>query len=101
MSYGYSKMSLRHFLKVSLFKKCDSKDFLSIPLSKELHKVITKRWMNLYKKDNYFKYFKLGSDYTKITYTMMEKAIEEVYKDMPQLLEETSRWFRKNWGKVK
>jgi hypothetical protein len=30
---------------------------------------------------------------------MMEKAIKEVYKDMPQLLDEVLDWFRKNWRK--
>ena len=29
----------------------------------------------------------------------MEKAIKEVYKDMPQLLKETLDWFKKNWRK--
>ena len=82
-----------------LFKNCHVDDFLSIPLGKELHKTITNRWRNLHKKDRYFKYFKYGSNYTKITYTMMEKAIKEVYKDMPQLLDETLDWFRKNWRK--
>ena len=51
------------------------------------------------KYDKYFKYFKYGSKYTNITYTMMEKAIKEVYHDMPQLLDETLDWFRKNWRK--
>ena len=29
----------------------------------------------------------------------MEKAIKEVYKDMPQLLDETLDWYRKYWRK--
>ena len=82
-----------------LFRGCKVDNYLSIPLSKELHRTITNRWRNLHKTNRYFKYFKYGSNYTKITYTMMEKAIKEVYKDMPQLLYETLTWFRKNWRK--
>ena len=82
-----------------LFRGCNVDNYLSIPLSKELHRTITNRWRNLHKTNRYFKYFKYGSNYTKITYTMMEKAIKEVYKDMPQLLYETLTWFRKNWRK--
>ena len=82
-----------------LFKGCNVNDFLSIPLAKKLHKTITKRWRNLHKTNRYFKYFKYGARYMNITYTMMEKAIKEVYKDMPQLLDEVLDWFRKNWRK--
>lgn len=53
----------------------------------------------IYIKSSTFKYFKYGSNYSKITYGQMEKAIKEVYKDMPQLLDETLKWFRKNWRK--
>ena len=29
----------------------------------------------------------------------MKKAINEVYKDMPQLKKEALKWFEKNWKK--
>ena len=93
----YIIWSKRDFRK--LFKGCNVDDFLAIPLTKDLHKVITSRWRDLYKKGGVFKYFKYGADYSKITYSMMEKAIKEVYKDMPQLLDEVLDWFRKNWRK--
>ena len=72
-------------------------DFLSIPLTKELHQIITNRWRNLHKVSDLFEHFKYGSDYSEITFSMMEEAIKEVYKDMPGLLEEVLEWFRKNW----
>lgn len=99
---GIRNIEIHHLVEKrfkQLFRACNPNDFLSIPLTKELHKIITKRWRDLYKKDKYFKYFKYGSNYKKITFTMMEKAIKEVYKDMPQLLDETLDWFRKNWRK--
>ena len=72
-------------------------DFLSIPLTKELHQIITNRWRNLHKVSDLFEHFKYGSNYSEITFSMMEEAIKEVYKDMPGLLEEVLEWLRKNW----
>ncbi len=80
-----------------LFKSKKS-DFLSTPITPKLHSKITKKWRDLYEVDKYkFKKFKYGSDYTKITKEEMENAIEEVYKDMPQLKKKTLEWFRKDW----
>lgn len=73
-----------------LFKKVKTDDFLSVPLSKELHSTITNRWRNC---------FPYGTNYSKITKTQMRNAIKKVYKDMPQLLNETLKWFEKNWKK--
>ena len=73
-----------------LFKKVKTDDFLSVPLSKELHRTITNRWRNC---------FPYGTNYSKITKTQMRNAIKKVYKDMPQLLNETLKWFEKNWKK--
>lgn len=72
-------------------------NFLSIPLTKDLHRIITNRWRNLYKLGDEFKYFKYGSNYLNITYSMMERAIKEVYGDMPGILDDVLEWFRKNW----
>lgn len=99
---GIGNIEIHHLIEkrfAKLFKGCNVDDFLSIPLTKDLHKVITKRWRDLYKKGGIFKYFKYGSDYTKITYSMMEKAVKEVYKDMPELLDEVLVWLRRNWRK--
>ena len=84
-----------------LFNGCRIGDYLTVPLTKEFHKTITKRWRDLYKTDEYFKFFKYRSNYKKITREMMEKAIKEVYKDMPELMNEALIWFRANWRKVK
>ena len=32
-------------------------------------------------------------------YDMMKKAIQEVYHDTPQLLDEALKWLKKNWRK--
>lgn len=72
-------------------------NFLSIPLTSELHRIITNRWRNLWKLGDNFKLFKYGSDYSKITYSMMEQAIKVVYGDMPGILDDVLEWFAKNW----
>ena len=90
---GVKNIEIHHLVEKrfkKLFKGIDVKDYLSIPLEKELHKVITKRWRKI---------LPYGMNYKKITKKQMEKAIKEVYKDMPQLLEETLKWFKRNWKK--
>ena len=72
-------------------------DYLSVPLGKELHKTITGRWRDLYKKSSVYRYFEYGRNYKNITKSQMKRAIKEVYKDMPQLLKETLEWFEENW----
>ena len=81
-------MDLKLNLKIYVYHKIV--DYLSIPLSKELHQKITNRWR---------KYFPYGTDYNIITKDKMKKAINEVYKDMPQLKKEALKWFEKNWKK--
>ena len=89
-----SNIEVHHLIEKrfkKLFKKiCSTDDFLSIPLTKDLHKIITKRWRE---------YFPYGMNYSKITKSQMRKAIKYVYRDMPQLLEETLKWFEKAWKK--
>ena len=75
-----------------------AKDFLSIPLTPEMHQIITNRWRNLHKAYKDFKTFAYGSDYRDITYDLMAHAIEEVYGDMPAILDEVLKWHSKNWG---
>ena len=91
---GIKNIEIHHVIEKrfkKLFKKVASTDdYLSIPLTKELHKIITKRWRD---------YFSYGMDYMDISKTKMRKAIKQVYKDMPQLLDEALEWFEKNWMK--
>ena len=91
---GIKNIEIHHLIEKrfkNLFKKVkNTDDYLSIPLTKDLHKTITKRWRD---------YFPYGTNYKKITKTEMRKAIKEVYKDMPQLLKEALEWFEKNWKK--
>ncbi len=99
---GVKNIEIHHLVEKrfkKLFKGINVNEYLSIPLDKELHKVITNRWRNLYKKGKKFKNFKYGSNYTLITKSQMEAAIREVYKDMPQLLDETLKWFKRCWKK--
>ncbi len=49
---------------------------LAVPMSKSLHKVITKRWREK---------FKYGYKYNTITKAQMKSAINYVYRDMPAL----------------
>ena len=91
---GVKNVEIHHIIEKrfsKLFKKCASTDlFMSIPLEKELHKTITKRWR---------KEFKYGYKYSTITYSQMEKAIKNVYFDMPALKKVALDWFKKNWMK--
>lgn len=73
-----------------LFKGVKEANFMSIPLSKEVHQTITNRWR---------KAIPYGTDYSKISYSKMEKAIKEVYKDMPELKKQALKWFKQNWRK--
>lgn len=63
---------------------------MSIPLTKELHQTITNRWR---------KAIPYGTNYSKISYSKMEKSIKEVYKDMPELKKQALKWLKQNWKK--
>ena len=94
MFKGVKNIEIHHIIEKrfkDLFKKVKHiDDYLSIPLTKDLHKIITKRWRDL---------FPYGKNYKNITKAEMRKAIQKVYKDMPQLLKEALEWFEKNWKK--
>ena len=84
------------------FFDCKPDDFLSVPLTKELHQKITNKWRNImneprFKNRKKFGIFGYGGGYAGITYDMMEEVIEEVYKDMPEFLDITLEWFKKHW----
>ena len=91
---GIKGVEIHHIIEKrfkKLFAKCSNTDlFMSIPLEKSLHKTITQRWR---------KEFKYGYKYSKITYSQMERAIKNVYCDMPELKRIALEWFKKNWKK--
>ena len=90
---GFKNVEVHHLVEKRfsiLFKGIKVDDYLSIPLDKNFHKIITKRWRDI---------FPYGMKYKKITKSQMKNAIKKVYKDMPQLLNETLKWFEKNWRK--
>ena len=98
---GIKGIEIHHLIEkrfASLFTGSTG-NFLSIPLTHDLHRIITNRWQNLHKLSSDFRLFKYGSNYSQITYSMMEKAINAVYGDMPWLLDQVLEWFRKNWRK--
>ena len=61
-------------------------------MDKKLHKTITKNWREA---------FRYGTDYSKITKKEMKSAINEVYKEMPELRKIALEWFEKNWKVMK
>ena len=91
---GIKNIEVHHLVEKrfsSLFRKVKkTDDYLSIAITKELHRTITNRWRQC---------FPYGTNYRKITKSQMRAAIKKVYKDMPQLLNETLQWFEKNWKK--
>ena len=96
---GFKGIEIHHLIEKrfkTLFS-VDTGDFLSIPLTKAAHRIFTNRWRNLHKLGDGLDLFKYGSDYSKITYSMMEKAVNTVYGDMPELLEQVLDWLAKNW----
>ena len=96
---GIKDIEIHHLIEKRFFPLFSSKagDFLSIPLTKELHQIITNRWRNLHKISDIFQNFAYGSDYTKITYELMVEAVKQVYRDMPAVLDEVLEWLSENW----
>ena len=96
---GVDGIEIHHLIEKRFSQLFNSKigDFLSIPLTEELHQIITNRWRNLHKVDDIFKNFAYGSDYLRITYAQMIMAVKEVYRDMPEIMDEVLEWVRKNW----
>jgi len=96
---GMKGIELHHLIE-KRFKRlfsCSPGDFLSIPLAPELHRIFTNRWRNLHKISKDFKNFRYGGNYSKITWSLMERAIKKVYGDVPWLLDDVLEWFYKNW----
>ena len=102
MFKGIKGLEIHHLIEKrfrSLFK-VGANDFLSLPLTKEMHQIITNRWRNLHKLDDIFQDFAYGSNYRAITYDLMVKAVKEVYSDMPAILDAVLDWLKKNYKKT-
>ena len=96
---GTKNIEIHHLIekRFSQLFSTSTDDFFSIALSPETHQLITNRWRNLHKVDDIFELFAYGSDYTKITYDQMVKAVKEVYHDMPAVLDNVLEWLSENW----
>lgn len=70
---------------------CKKGEMLSIPLSKNLHKKITKRWK---------KQIGYGTNYSSVTKKKLLVACDKVYGDMPKLKTIAKRWIEANYWKV-
>ena len=51
----------------------------------------------MHKISDIFQNFAYGSDYSKITYDLMVEAVKQVYRDMPDVLDEVLEWLSENW----
>ena len=99
MCKGLENVEAHHLIEKrfrALFNGSTGK-YLSILLTDDMHQIITNQWRNLHKFDEKFENFAYGSDYRKITYDLMVQAVNEVYKDMPDVLKATLEWVDKNW----
>ena len=96
---GTKNIEVHHLIEKRFSQLFSSKtdDFFSIALSKETHQMITNRWRNLHKVDDIFKNFAYGSNYSKISYDQMVRAVKEVYYDMPAILDDVLEWVSENW----
>lgn len=83
-------IEVHHIIEKRFKKLFDVKPnkFMSIPISKDLHKIITKRWRNV---------CKYGTNYTKISKKEMKQFVRAVYYDMPKLKKYALKWVDKNW----
>ncbi len=83
-------IEVHHIIEKRFYKLFDvGKDsFLSVPLTKELHKTITKRWRNV---------CKYGTDYKNIGKKQMKAYVRAVYYDMPKLRDQALKWLDQHW----
>ena len=99
MCKGVSGVEVHHLIEKRfrvLFKGSTGK-YLSVVLSDDMHQIITNRWRNLHKVDDICMDFAYGSDYRLITFDLMVQAVNEVYHDMPDIMNDTISWLNKNW----
>ena len=70
--------------------KLKGNDYPAIPISKDLHRVITNRWR---------KEIPYGTDYKKLNKKTLIKAANQVYKDMPELRKVAIKIIEKYYSK--
>ena len=91
---GVKNVEVHHIIEKRLLRTmkttCKKGEMLSIPLSKNLHKKITKRWK---------KQIGYGTNYSGVTKKKLLVACDKVYGDMPKLKTIAKRWIEANYGK--
>lgn len=91
---GVKNVEVHHIIEKRLLRTmkttCKKGEMLSIPLSKNLHKKITKRWK---------KQIGYGTNYSSVTKKKLLVACDKVYGDMPKLKTIAKRWIEANYGK--
>ena len=90
MFKGVKGVEVHHVIekRFAVLFKPGANDFMSVPMERGLHQLITNRWRQQ---------FAYGYNYRKITKAQMKKAINNVYKDMPELKALALKWLDQNW----
>ena len=85
------KIEMHHIIEKRFGKlKLKGNDYPAIPISKDLHRVITNRWR---------KEIPYGTDYKKLNKKTLIKAANQVYKDMPELRKVAIKIIEKYYSK--
>ncbi len=85
------KIEIHHIIEKRFGKlKLKGNDYPAIPISKDLHRVITNRWR---------KEIPYGTDYKKLNKKTLIKAANHVYKDMPELRKVAIKIIEKYYSK--
>ena len=85
------KIEIHHIIEKRFGKlKLKGNDYPVIPISKDLHRVITNRWR---------KEIPYGTDYKKLNKKILIKAANQVYKDMPELRKVAIKIIEKYYSK--
>ena len=85
------KIEIHHIIEKRFGKlKLKGNDYPAIPISKDLHRVITNRWR---------KEIPYGTDYKKLNKKTLIKAANQVYKDMPELRKVAIKIIEKYYSK--
>ncbi len=86
------KIEMHHIIEKRFGKlKLKGNDYPAIPISKDLHRVITNRWR---------KEIPYGTDYKKLNKKTLIKAANQVYKDMPELRKVAIKIIEKYYSKL-
>ena len=85
------KIEIHHIIEKRFGKlKLKGNDYPAIPISKDLHRVITNRWR---------KEIPYGTDYKKLNKKTLIKAANQVYKDTPELRKVAIKIIEKYYSK--